>query len=208
MALQYGLTLVTAPTVEPVTIDEAREHVRLPVDYNNYDNKLESYSVAARQYAEAMTDRKFCTQTWDLFLDRFPRGSGPIYLPFGKCQSAVVTYTDTAGVTQTWTSSDYVLSVSREPATIRPTIAKTYPTPQNKPDAVKVRFVCGYGGASDVPKELKAAMLLMIGHLFAHPETEVIGSTTSALSIGADAILQHYKLGDEFIHYGTEVRVT
>lgn len=207
VAVGYGLSIVTPPTHEPIGIQEAREHVRLPASYTNYDGKLTGYIAAARQYAETATDRKLCTQTWDLFLDRFPRSDDPIYIPFGKCQSAVVTYTDTAGATQTWTSSDYVLSTSREPAVIRPTIGKTWPTPQNKPDAIKVRFVCGYGVSADVPREIKAAMLLLIGHFFAHAETEIVGSITSAMTIGADAIFQHYKLGDEFINYGTEVRV-
>lgn len=198
----YGLSLVTAPAAEPLTIHETQRHCRIADSVTRWNTLLSSLIVSARQYAESATDRKLVTQTWDLFLDGFPCYGEPIYIPFGKCQSAVVTYTDTAGATQTWDSADYVLSTSREPAVIRPTIGESYPTPQNKPDAVKVRFVCGYGSPDSVPKELKSAMLLIVDHLFRNTSTEVVGTITSPLKIGADMIFQHYKLGDEFTNYG------
>ena len=38
------------------------------------------------------------------------------------------------------------------------------------PEAVQIRFVAGYGAAAAVPEDIKEAMLLIIGHLYAHRE--------------------------------------
>jgi len=202
MALNYGLTLVTAPTEEPVTVLEAKKQVELPLSQTNHDEHLLRLITAARRYTEQQTNRQICTAVWDLYMDRFPCAYEPIHVPLPPLQSVVITYVDTAGTTQTWSSSDYVVSTSREPAIIRPAYGDVYPTPRSQPDAVKVRLTAGYGAATACPEELKAAMLLLLAHWFEHRMEVITGTIQTNIDTAAAAILEHYRVGDEFTKYG------
>jgi len=53
-----------------------------------------------------------------------------------------------------------------------------------------VTFTAGYGDAgSDVPQNVRAAILLVLAHLYEHREDVVIGTISSALPKGVDALL-------------------
>jgi len=65
-----SLTIVTPPAEEPVTLTEAKNHLR--VDLSDDDSLISALIVAAREHAEAITRRAFITQTLKLSLDAFP----------------------------------------------------------------------------------------------------------------------------------------
>lgn len=66
----YGLTVVTEPTAEPVTLDEAKAHLR--VEFENDDLTIKALITAARKYCETVTKRALVTQTLRLTRDAFP----------------------------------------------------------------------------------------------------------------------------------------
>src|SRR5262245_14803327 len=104
----FGLVRLSGPQGEPVSLDEARQHLRVtdPVD----DGIILGQLAAAREWCETWTGRSFLTQTWRLTLDVFPPGApsaqwaewsdwtnaGPIYLPRAAPLQAVssVQYAD------------------------------------------------------------------------------------------------------------------
>jgi phage conserved hypothetical protein, phiE125 gp8 family len=195
--MRYGLTLQTAPTVEPISIREARKQVELPESYARHDELLGRLVTAARRRAEAITGRQICTATWDLHLDQWPDDL-EIYLPKPPLQSVTsITYVDGDGATQTWSSSNYVVSTSREPGLVRLAYNGTIPTTRYQPDAIRVRYVAGY---TAIPDDLKAAMLLMVGHWFEHREDAADRSVTE-IPYGSTSLLQSYIAGDEFVDY-------
>lgn len=200
----YGLTLHTAPAVEPLSLTEAKKQVEVATAITTHDTHLTNLIVAARQAAEAETHRQIITATWKLILDRFPCDSDePIRLPFGSLQSVThVKYYDTDGTQQTWSSVNYIVSTSREPGLIRKAYGVVWPTIQPRPDAVEVQFVCGYGVAAAVPQLLKAGMLLLVGHWFEHREETVVGTISSELPRAAADIFKQFNLGDDFDSYG------
>lgn len=200
----YGLTLHTAPAVEPISLTEAKKQVEVATAITTHDTQLTNLIVAARQAAEAETHRQIITATWKLILDRFPCSADePIRLPFGRLQSVThVKYYDTAGDQQTWSIANYIASTSREPGLIRTAYGITWPAIQPRPDAVEVQFVCGYGVAVDVPQLLKAGMLLLIGHWFEHREGVMTGTIATELPRAAKDIFQQFNLGDDYDSYG------
>ena len=182
------LTLATAPVIEPVTVAQARAHLR--IDGNDHDDVIAQLVRAARRRAEAHTRRALVTQTWDLTLDDFPLWQ--IDVPRPPLQSVThIKYIDTAGVQQTLSSVLYTVDTKSEPGRITPAYGQSWPTARDQVNAVEVRFVAGFGMDSAVPDDIKSAILLMVGHLFEHRE-EVTDLQTYKLPFAVDALLDHH----------------
>ena len=141
------------------------------------DTLINTLIKAARKRLEADTGRALITQTWDLFLDRFPVDDGPIYIPKPPVQSITsIKYIDSDGVEQTWDGANYRTDLKSAPARITPAYNVSYPTARDITNAVTVRFVCGYGAAgSDVEDDLVQAVKLLVGHWYEFRESILAG---------------------------------
>ena len=200
-ATGYGITEVTAPTAEPLQVSEVRRHLSLDDSY--YDQYVSSLIEVTRAKVQAETHRQLVTATYDIELDSLPAGQQTLPLPFGQLQSVTsVTYTDTAGASQTLSSSTYDVSTAKEPGTIRPSYGEVWPAARIQQAAATVRFVCGYGSAGSVPQAIKHAMLLLIGHYFSNREETIVGVMAAEIPQASAALLAPYKLGDSFTWYG------
>jgi len=62
------LRLKTAPAVEPVTLEEAKAHLR--VDGGDENALITALIATARMLGERETKRAFITQTWQMYLDK------------------------------------------------------------------------------------------------------------------------------------------
>lgn len=162
-----GLTLITEPTVEPVTLAEAKTHLR--ITGTDHDTLITALIVAARQYLEDVkTGRAFITQTWDLTMDSFP---ACILVPFPPLQSVTsLKYYDTDGTEQTWDASNYRVDIASEPGRITPAYGVVWPSVRRQTGTITVRFVAGYGLAAAVPENVKHLVKLLIGTWFEYPE--------------------------------------
>src|SRR5687768_4081901 len=172
-----GLTLVTGPSVEPVTLAEAKLHLRQ--DETADDALITNLIVAARQHVENVTCRSLITQTWRLFRDTFPLYGGAIRLGRSPVISVVsLKYYDEAEVEQTLASSEYDVDLSTGEVALG--YGLTWPTVLYRRNAVTVEFTAGYGAtAASVPGPFKAAILLVVGDLYANREAYVVGSTVN-----------------------------
>jgi uncharacterized phiE125 gp8 family phage protein len=183
-----GLHLVTAPTSEPITTEAAKIHLR--VEHNADDELIETLCLAAKHAVETGTGRKCGSQTWDLKLDAFPCGA--IVLPYPPVASATVSYVDTNGATQTWSSSEYTTDLptgdDSGPGRIFPAYSYSYPSTRSQRNAVTVRFVCGF---ATTPAGMLAAMKLLIGHWYANRESQVVGTIAVELKDALQTIWQH-----------------
>lgn len=146
-----SLSLVTEPTLEPISLTEAKLHCK--VDHTADDALFPTYIQAAREYGEGATFRAFCRQTFDFKLDEFPYDGGALVLPKAPVRSITsITYLDTAGASQTWSSSLYLTDLPSGPkaqrARITPAYGESYPSTRDVINAVTVRFVAGYAGAT------------------------------------------------------------
>lgn len=167
--------IITPPSEEPVSLAEAKDHCR--VDGSDEDMLITALITAARESAEHETGRALCTQTRELVLDEFPEA---FVLRGAPVQSVVsIKYIDSAGVEQTLDPADYILDKDSEPGFAVAGYGKAWPETYAMINAVRVRYVCGYGVASDVPASIKAWMLLAIGTLYAQRETMVVGQSSS-----------------------------
>lgn len=185
-----SLKLITPPALEPVTLAEAKLHLR--VSGTAEDTLITALIVAARQHAEHITERAFITQTWELALDAFP--AAEIRLPRPALLTIVsVKYDDAAAVEQTISGSGYTLDTHAQPGWLLPAYNTTWPTTLAAANAVRIRYTAGYGpAAADVPAGIKAWMLLRIGALYRNREELADGR--QAVPSFVDRLLDPYRI--------------
>lgn len=187
----FALTEVMPPAVEPLGLQEAKDHLR--VTHDREDAIVDALIGAAREVAEDETGRALITQTWDLALDRFP---AEIVLPKPPLQSVTsITYVDTAGAPQVLDAADYQVDTGSVPGRIKPAFGLTWPGIRLDYNAVTVRFVCGFGdGVGDVPWRVKSAMLLILAELYERREEAVVGAAVNPVPWNARALLWRHRV--------------
>lgn len=172
-------TIVTPATTEPVSVQEAKEHLR--VDGSDEDAYIGSKISEAREDVEDWTRRAIMTQTWDYSLDAFPKDKDYIELPFGNLQSLTsVKYKGTDGAETTMTvTTDYLLETNGEQhGRIVLPYGETWPTDTLYPsNPITIRFVCGWTTAALVPGKIKAAIKMIVADLYESRGESVIGQT-------------------------------
>lgn len=183
-------TLVIAPSVEPVTLSEAKAWAR--VEVTDDDTIITALIIAARIKAEAETARAFITQTWDLKADEF---ADSIALPMPPYQSITsVKYIDTDGTEQTVANTDYTVTKKNGITYLVLAYGKTWPATRDIHDAVTIRFIAGYGTAAAVPELIKSAIKTTVVDLYENRESQV-NSSLFSLSVAAENLLNSYRVG-------------
>lgn len=199
-----SLALVTAPSVNPVTLAEVKEHLR--VDTTDEDTLIATLISAAVDYVSGrsgFTGRALVTQTWDYYLPEFPANNAPILLPLPPVQSVTsVIYKDENGTEQTLATSIYGTNNASEPAALVVKQDQTWPETYLAWDAVKIRFVAGYaptgGGsptdfASGVPDAIKAAIFLTVGDLYQNREAQNLTTGSFQINHTVKNLLNPYR---------------
>ena len=181
-------TQVTAPTTEPISLQEAKDYLR--VDSNVEDTLITALIKAARSKVENDTWRKMITQTLLLSMDK-----NEVKKFIGITGSPIQTinyvkYFDINVVQQTLSTGSYQPNLLNEPAIIEIT---DMPQMADRMNALQIEFVCGYGVAASVPEDLKLAMKLLIGHYYEHREAVTVGNMKD-LPMAYDALIAPYRL--------------
>jgi uncharacterized phiE125 gp8 family phage protein len=192
-----SLSLVTAPVYEPISVQEAKEHCR--IDLSDEDALIEGYAQAARQHIETITGRALITQRWALRLDGWPCWIDVPKSPLINTVDlpVVITYVDTAGAPQTLATDQYRIDAPAGPTAGRGRIEAAYgvtwPSLQSVLNSATVTFWAGYGTSGDtVPRPIRQAMLLLIGHWYRNRESINIGNIVNELPQAVSALLAPY----------------
>ena len=82
-----------------------------------------------------------------------------------------IKYVDSGGTEQTLADSVYDVDVYSEPGRVGLAFNQSWPAIRGDINGVEVIYIAGYGAASAVPEGVKAAMKLLIGHLYEHRES-------------------------------------
>lgn len=186
-----ALRVTVAPTSEPLTVAEAKAHLR--VTNSDDDTYIGALIVTAREAVELKTGRSLMPQTLLLTLDRFPDASRQRAWSEDSLRiilrrppiSAVswVKYYDASNVLTTLSPSAYVSDFENEPGRIRPAHGYCWPDTYDTINAVSVQYVVGYANAAAVPQSIKNWMLLRIGALFENREEVLTDSRDAAVKM-------------------------
>lgn len=198
-----GLQIVTPPLTSPVSVVEARRQCRIHAEDATYDADLEAYIAAAVSHMDGpkgVLQRCLEPQTWDLTLDSF---SDSIRLPLGPVLEVdEVKYYDEGGDEQTLDAEFYTVDLASSPQWLVLNDSYSWPATLSAVNAVRIRFTAGYRGELDsgsyvpaVPMALRQAILLLVGHWFAHREAVNVMSTgqIKEIPLAFDALVKPYK---------------
>jgi len=185
------LEILTPPTVEPLSLDDAKAHSRQDPGTIE-DSLILGFVKSARAQVETYLRRKLIDQTLRLSLSCF---FSRIALPAGPVRSlALLTYLDNDGVRQTLAASEYRLVKIDGEAFVVPARDKDWPTALSDFASVQVDFIAGYGpAATDVPHDIVHAVRLLVAHYAENREAIVIGTISSDLPLGVIDLLAPHR---------------
>lgn len=195
-----GLKLITPPAEWPITLEEAKAHLRVDLDVDDDDDLIEALIEAAVDYCDGPTGwlgRALIDQTWELVLDSFPACDKEIKIPMPPLIEVVsIKYDDASGAEQTLETSAYTVDTVSEPGWVLP--VGSWPSIFDGVNAVRVRFRCGYLGGSPeaetVPGAIKAAIKLILGNLYENRETIVVGQSVDEIPWTAQALMRKHRI--------------
>ncbi|KPK37049.1 MAG: hypothetical protein AMJ69_12725 [Gammaproteobacteria bacterium SG8_47] len=159
-----------APTVEPVTLDDIRKWLAFQNGVTDDDELVEDLVDEVIAYLEGngthlgvLNGHVMCTQTWKLTLDADEIASViyPRIVPLSSV-SSITTYDDD-GASTSVASSNYQVTTGLVPR-IAVTADGEWPTDVRDHDAMEIVCVCGYGGASAVPADVKMLIKGLVLH--------------------------------------------
>jgi uncharacterized phiE125 gp8 family phage protein len=190
--------VIDTPATELISLEEARMHLYLDADgsppTHPQDPLIETFITAAREIAERHCDARF--GAWQLELRQAMFGV-TIELPDAPVIAVdSIGYIDTDGDAQTVDAEDYELAGTATAPVVRLVSGVSWPTDvASQNDAVRVRYTAGYqvGSPHTLPAALKAAMLLLVGHLYVNRSAVEIGTIATELPLGVFTLLQPYR---------------
>lgn len=193
-----------APTAEPITLAEAKAHLRIPTAETGDDTYITALIQAAREYTEQITNRVFVSQTWALYLDAFPVDDlQKLYLKRPPLISvSSIQYYDNDDVLQTWSSSEYVVDTVGFFGEIYPGRNYSYPVARDFYNSVIITYVAGYADsgsspvdlADNVPETIKSAIKILVAHMYENREPVIVGTSVVNVPMSYKALIMPYRV--------------
>jgi uncharacterized phiE125 gp8 family phage protein len=182
----HAVITVTAPTVEPVTLEQMKEHSR--VDDEESDAYITALIPAARRALEDETGRAFMDQVLRVRLDSVPC-SREILLPRAPLQSLVaITYINTAGATVTFTG---VVDAITEQKPGRLVLRAGYDWPSDvaeRAGAFMIEFRAGAASLGALDPLIVHGVRFLVHHWFTNREPVNVGNIVTPIPRALDAI--------------------
>jgi uncharacterized phiE125 gp8 family phage protein len=186
------LILTAGPSAEPVTLAEAKAHLR--VDDAAEDALIASLIVTSRLHVEAAMALALMTQSWSWYLDAWPPGRA-LELPLRPVGgiAALRLYDDT-GAAITLDPAGYLLDDARlHPRLVR-LGAPVWPRPGRIANGIEIAFIAGFGAAAaDVPAPIRQAILLLVAHWYEHRAPVEEGAHAEPLPVMVSELLAPYR---------------
>jgi uncharacterized phiE125 gp8 family phage protein len=164
------LTKTVQPATFPVTLPEAKAHLRIDTDFE--DSLISSLIGAATDMAEAYSTRQFVEATFIASMDKFPVTTDVIRLPRTPLISVTsIQYDSVPGVVETLSTDVY--DVIRDDSTAMVVLKPGRFWPSVRVDqynAVRITFKAGY---TAVPDAVQNAIKMLVADMFEHREARM-----------------------------------
>lgn len=186
-----ALVLTSGPSAEPVTVAEAKAHLR--IDGSEEDVLLASLILTSRLHVEAALGLALIDQTWRLTLDRWP-ASGIVELPIAPLQAVTNVFVlDGNGDAVAMPATRYLVDIAAKPPRIVWNSA-VLPMPGISINGIEINVAAGFGpDAASVPAPLKHAILMLTAHWYEHRDPVEIGSAATRIPDAVADLIQPFR---------------
>lgn len=186
-----GYKLTTAATSEPLSLGDAKNHLR--IFHDNMDSMIETIIKAARfQFESDVPSIQLMPATWTLYLDNWPSDDTIQIKKYPLTAiSSIKYYADGESTLTTYDPANYDVDLSSYPGRIL--LLEDLPDlNEDKFNAVQIVFTCGYASSAYVPSDIIAALKLLIGHFYENPQQVMTGTQVNELPLGYRQIVANY----------------
>jgi uncharacterized phiE125 gp8 family phage protein len=180
--------LVTPPAGEPISLAEAKAHLR--ITHNEEDALLGALIQSARRVAEARTGLLFLTQRWTVFRDDWP-DDGVIEIPLAPVNAVEeLAVFGEEGEKAVIEPSHYVADLASRPPRLMLRGSRQWQRPGRALNGIGLSLAAGFGATPDsVPEPLRQAVLRLVAHWYAHRGEEAPPPVPS----GVEALIQPFR---------------
>lgn len=190
--------VTTEPGGEPVTLDEAKAHIRVESSFTDDDSLIGAIITAARQWAEIYLSLAIPEQT---ITSKRMAFANRMELPMTNLIGVgSVKYLDGDGVEQTLATDVYGVDDFSTPGAVYLKDGQEWPDVAVDPLAVTITYTAGWaadGSPPDygvnVPNPIKQGILLLVGHMYENREASIVGTSAQDLPMGVTSLLYPYR---------------
>lgn len=183
--------LIDPPAIEPVTLAEAKAHLRLTG--SDDDDYVAAMITAARLQVESATRRLLIDQTWRFYRDDWPPG-GRLDLPIAPVTAVTaVTVYDDAGEPTVLAPGSWLLDAAAVPARLVFTASR--PEPGRPINGIEIDVVAGYGASGlAVPQPLRLAIMTLVARWYEDREGLAYGIVPSRVAGAFEALVAPFRV--------------
>lgn len=163
------LVLQTAAAVEPISLAEAKTHLRITgTDDDTYLARLIDVAIATLQQRYWT---QICTATFDQYFDNWPSDHF-LLRKHPVLAVSTVKYTDQDGSEQTVSTDTWEQADEDGRGIVRLKYNQVWPSDcRGHEDDIVIRYTAGYGDESVTPEPIKQALLLIVTDLYTFRES-------------------------------------
>jgi uncharacterized phiE125 gp8 family phage protein len=184
--------LLSGPAFEPVTLAEAKAHLR--VEHDDDDDVIAALIAGARVHVEAQTRRALITQSWRIVRDAWPDDGRIAVLPAPLRALTAARVYRLDGTTQEIDTATFVVEAGSVPAVLS-FASGAMPAPGRVAAGIEFDVEAGYGDApADVPGDLRQAIKTLVAHWYENRGLIAAGQGVSVLPSSVAAMLAPYRV--------------
>lgn len=186
-----SFVMTTPPALEPVSVAEAKTHMR--IDGDDEDVLIASLLLTSRLHIEVALSLALVTQSWRLTLDRWP-GGRDLELPLTPLRSIdEIRVKNAAGVASVVPAESYLVDIASRP----PRLVwnnQVPPAPHARANGIEIDITAGFGASGDsVPAPLKHAILMLTAHWYEHRDPSEVGSSDARIPDAVSALINPFR---------------
>lgn len=168
-----NLALITAPTSQPISLEEVKEHLYIVVTDTTRDNYLTDIQDSAVDQFQSDAEYQIMQATYKLTLHDFPCDYIDIPLIPIISISELLYYTDQTNTETLTEGTDFYTVKTDRYCRLYP--FSSWPSVGDRADALQVTFTAGYSTQSQVPPRVLQGLKYLIGHYHENRQAVVAG---------------------------------
>jgi len=186
-----NLTLIAAPTAQPISLEEVKEHLYIVVTDTTRDNYLTDVQDSAVDQLQSDAEYQIMQATYKLTLPCFPKDCIDIPLIPKITITELLYYTDQTNTETITEDTDFYKVQTDRYCRLYP--FSSWPSAGDRMDAVQITFTAGHSTQSQIPQRVLQGLKFLIGHYNENRQNVVVGPNVQQIPESYNSIVGKLK---------------